>query len=321
MYFDEYASAIKPSLHNVLLERATKHRDRFIRIFFSRYLELLPSLIKYKNGNATSIDFDKLEVALLSNHDMIVGEANNGKIMILGYAKDRKTISNPTDLFVEKTLDKKDIKFIVPSHLIPLEMNEITNVENEDTGNFIVVRNKILNYVSDTEIVTHYTEHLAEIVLSRFSLSMQAKLQTFFKGDQNDETVSKLVSDLYNGAPFVKVGKFFDIDENIVELKNTNIASAFKELKTEYQNVIGELNNGLGINSLAVDKASGVSDAEAKSNRGYTTSIANIKLAARNGSFEKLNKRYGLEIEAIYNDEVASEFTDLEIKEGDENNE
>lgn len=318
MFFDEFATGIKSSLHDELKDRVTNHRNRFIRIFFNRYLELLPSLIKYKNGKATSIDFIKLEVALLTNHDVIIGEANNGKIMILGYATNRKTISNPTDLFVDKTLRKQDITFTVPNHLIPIEMTEITNVENEYTGNFVVVRNKTLNYISDIEIIQHYTEHLAEIVLSRFSLAMQSKLQTFFKGDQNDETISKLVSDLYNGAPFVKVGKFFDMEENIVHMENNNIAAAFKELKTEYQNVIGELNNAIGINSLAVEKASGVSDTEAKSNRGYTTSIANIKLEARNAPLERLNQRYGLMLEAIYNDEVASEFADLEIQ-GDSN--
>jgi len=67
----------------------------------------------------------------------------------------------------------------------------------------------------------------------------------------------------------------------------------------------------LGINSLAVEKSSGVSDEEVKSNRGYTTSNANIYLDGRNHGLKKLNKRYDLKIEALYNDEVTSEFSEL----------
>ena len=73
----------------------------------------------------------------------------------------------------------------------------------------------------------------------------------------------------------------------------------------------------IGINSLAVEKSSGVSDTEAKSNRAYTSSNANIYLSARQQPLDKLNKRYGLNVTAVYNDEVASElgqvFYDKEV--------
>ena len=93
-------------------------------------------------------------------------------------------------------------------------------------------------------------------------------------------------------------------------------------MKREYQNKISELNNAIGINSLAVEKESGVSDEEAKSNRGYTTSNANINLDGRNHGLKKLNKRYNLQLEAVYNDQVASEFQELIEKEevSNENN-
>ena len=64
----------------------------------------------------------------------------------------------------------------------------------------------------------------------------------------------------------------------------------------------------LGVHSLAVEKESGVSDSEAESNRGFTTSNANIYLDARNQGLELLNKKYKLNIEAVYNDEVTSEL-------------
>src|SRR5699024_3681061 len=111
--------------------------------------------------------------------------------------------------------------------------------------------------------------------------------------------------------PYIKGSKLFDPDEQIYHMNNENIANNFQELKREYQNKISELNNMLGMNSLAVEKSSGVSDSEATSNRAFTTSNANIYLDGRNNGLKKLNKRYNLDIEAMYNDEVVSEFEEF----------
>lgn len=310
---------LKSDLAEQLQERVIQHRDRFAKIFYYKYLEMLPSLIGYKNIEATSIDFLKVEVALMNNHDVVIGQANNGKIQVLGLTTSRDTSENPVNLFTTKLLNKNNIKFVIPTHLIPQEMKEISFQDDCKTGNFVVLRNKTLNYVSDIEIIKHYTAELAEVVLSRYSLTMQTKILTFFLGDENDTTTDKLVSDLYNGAPMVKASKLFDPDENIVHMQNDNISQVFTELKSEYQNRISELNNMLGINSLAVEKESGITDTEAKSNRSFTTAIANIKIESRNTPINKLNKRFGRNIEVVYNDEVASELNDV-IKE-EENDE
>src|SRR5699024_4314974 len=121
-----------------------------------------------------------------------------------------------------------------------------------------------LNYISDSEVIHHYTMELAELVLSRYSISMQAKINTFFMGESNDSTINQIIDDLYNGSPYIKVNHLFDPKDNIFTIQNENLATNFQELKREYQNKISELNNMLGINSLAVEKSSGVSDTEAK---------------------------------------------------------
>ena len=137
---------------------------------------------------------------------------------------------------------------------------------------------------------------------------MQVKMITLFLGEPNDESMSKLVNDVYNGVPYAEGSKLFDPDEQIYKFDNGSVANNFQELKREFQNRISELNNMLGVHSLAVEKESGVSDSEAESNRGFTTSNANIYLDARNQGLELLNKKYDLDIEAVYNDEVSSEI-------------
>src|SRR5699024_368955 len=146
------------------------------------------------------------------------------------------------------------------------------------SGNFVVLRNKTLNYQSDMSILDHYIDELAEIVLSRYSISMQVKISTLFLGEPGDESMNQLITSIYNGNPYIEGSKLFDPDEQIYHMQNEGIAQNFQELKREYQNKISELNNMLGLNSLAVEKSSGVSDTEADSNRAYTTSNANIYL-------------------------------------------
>lgn len=315
----DYQTSIKKQLNQTLKDKIVHHKQSFIQIFRARYLEMLPSLIKYRNGKSVSVDYMKVEIALRNGYDIVIGETADGKIKVIGYATNKKTSGNPADLWSSNLLRHGDIKFIIPTIQQLKYYKEISYDDSCQTGNFVVLRNKNINYVSDLNILEHYTNELAEIVLSRFSISMQVKIATLFLGEVGDETTNQLITDIYNGNPYIKVSKLFDPHDQIYHMETENMAHNFQELKREYQNKISELNNMLGMNSLAVEKSSGVSDSEAKSNRAYTTSNANIYLDGRNNGLMKLNKRYNLDIEAMYNDDVVSEFNDLanmEIAEG-----
>lgn len=314
----DYLSTIDKELPATLKDKIVHHRNRFIHLFKARYLELLPSLIKYKNQQTISVDFMKVEVALRNGYDVVIGQTLDQKIKVLGYATSKQTTGNPADLWSTRKLRHGDINFIINEKLQLPYYREISDDDGCKTGNFIVLRNKTLNYVNDYLILEHYVDELAEIVLSRYSISMQVKITTLFLGEPNDESLNQIISEIYNGNPYIKGSQLFDPEFQIYHMKNEGIAQNFQELKREYQNKLSELNNMLGINSLAVEKSSGVSDAEANSNRAYTTSNANIYLDARNDGLRKLNKRFDLSIEASYNDEVISEFSDLAREEEEE---
>ena len=312
---------IDDTLPKTLKEKVVNHRERFSQIFMARYLEMLPSLIVYKGSENVSVDFLKVEVALRNGYDVVIGETTLGNIQVIGYITSQDTKTNPMNLWSQKVLTKSNINFIIDKKYQLDIYQEITDIDSCLTGNFVVLRNKSIRYVDDLVILKHYVDELAEIVLSRFSISMQVKVSTLFKGEAGDESINELISDIYNGNPYIKGTKLFDPDDQIYHMQNQGMAQNFQELKREYQNKISELNNMLGMNSLAVEKSSGVSDAEAQSNRAFTTSNANIYLDGRNNGLKRLNKRYGLKVEAIYNDEVLSEFSELARIEDDEGGE
>lgn len=312
-----FEQSIKKELNKTLKEKIVHHRNRFKQLFKGRYLEMLPTLIKYKNSKSVSVDFMKVEVALRSGYDVVIGETKNRNIQVIGYATSKKTSGDPADLWSTNLLRHGEINFIIPNTLQLSYYKEISHHDECQSGNFVVLRNKTINYTSDHDILEHYVDELAEIVLSRYSISMQVKITTLFLGEPNDETLNEIISDVYNGNPYIKGSKLFDPDEQIYHFKNEGMAQNFQELKREYQNKISELNNMLGMNSLAVEKSSGVSDVEAQSNRAFTTSNANIYLDGRNNGLQKLNKRYDLKLEALYNDEVVSEFQELAKEESE----
>lgn len=318
------SAGVEVELSQEISRRVIEHRDRFRRLIFNRFVEFLPLLINYTDRDKTGIDFIQLEQALRQGYQVVVGKARNDQIMILGYIQTQyyKSSSDYLNSFnfpFERRLNEKDITYVIPEYLRPDYALEIQNFDRCKSGDFIVLRNKPVNLNNDYEVIQHYCDELAEIILSRFSLIMQSKFSKIFVSDINDETVNQFITQLFNGAPFIKIDGYLDPEEDIIDLGSPNIVNALTEMKREYQNKISELSNFLGINSLAVDKESGVSDAEANSNRSFTTSNSNIYLRGRQ-AFEMLNRRfendprYGFSIKPFYDDEATSALDILNMQ-------
>src|SRR5699024_6177121 len=138
----DYRKIIDKELNEKLVDRIIHHKARFKSIIKARYLEMLPSLIKYNNEDSISVDFLKVEVALRNGYDVVIGETKNRKIMILGYANSMQTTENPADLFSTRKLRHGDITFTIPKHLQLDYYREISNEDHCKTGNFVVLRNK-----------------------------------------------------------------------------------------------------------------------------------------------------------------------------------
>lgn len=309
-YLNYTGHALEEEKNRSIGRRVMFHRDRFRALIYQRYVEFLPLVISYTNIDTTAIDPVALEIALRGRYQVVIGKAKNEQIMILGYVISHNQNASIDNILRHRyyRLTKEDINFTVPDYLIPERCLEITHLDNCQTGNFIVVQNKPQSWVDEYQVIEHYADELAELVLSRMSLIMQSKFAKIFKSEVGDETINQMITSIYNGDPFIKVSGKFDADDDIVDIGSEFISSALVELKREYQNKISELNNFLGINSLAVDKESGVSDTEAKSNRGFTSSNASIYIKGRQ-AFDKLNKRFNLAVMPYYDDEPASKLS------------
>lgn len=278
-----------------LSRKVIEHRDKFYDFFIGRYMEGLANLFYY---SIKPFDKATLEIALREGYGVAVGVNKFGQLSILGYINNNQFAYNRPDLLLKpKRYTGNMINYTMPSDLLPERAKtnqflEIWNWDNGQTGDFVVFWNKQINLTNDFQIIQHYAEELAEIVASRFSLIMQAKIQTVLTGDPGDETINQMISAIYNGNPFVKLAKTFDIEDHLITINNTDLANNLAQLKTEYQNKIAELNALFGINVLAVDKESGVTASEANGNLGYVTMNGNVWLESRQKALDLLNARF-----------------------------
>ena len=278
-----------------LSRKVIEHRDKFYDFFIGRYMEGLANLFYY---SIKPFDKATLEIALREGYGVAVGVNKFGQLSILGYINNNQFAYNRPDLLLKpKRYTGNMINYTMPSDLLPeraktKQFLEIWNWDNGQTGDFVVFWNKQINLTNDFQIIQHYAEELSEIVASRFSLIMQAKIQTVLTGDPGDETINQMISAIYNGNPFVKLAKTFDIEDHLITINNTDLANNLAQLKTEYQNKIAELNALFGINVLAVDKESGVTASEANGNLGYVTMNGNVWLESRQKALDLLNARF-----------------------------
>lgn len=315
-------NTLEISFNEKLEEHVIVHKEKHYNLFRRRYREILPTLYSYEypnddlHKNLISVDFLKMEIALRNERIPVIGQTKYGHYSFLGLVQNYQTNNDPARFDRFSILDGNDIDFKVPySVLKPTrDYSEINLLDNCSTGNFIALKNKPVSHQSDYETINLFAREIAEINASRYSLIMQAKFNTIFNCDLDDETMNVLINKMFMGAPAIKLGLEYDIDEFLVRVQNENLAQNLTATKDEYKNKISELNTILGINSLAVDKASGVSPTEANSNTEFTTSNANIYTKVRQHFWDMFNKRTGAQVKVVYDDRVESELNDFAEK-------
>lgn len=302
-------------LSEELGQKVIFHRDQFHEWFVGRYIEGLTALFSY-NFADNPIDTQALEISLRQGYGVAIGTDINGNFGIFGYVKtvDYNNFNIKTLLAPRLPLKGDDIYWTLPATLRPENYKEITEITSQDggvTGRFVVFWNKALNLTNDFRIIGNYADELSEIVASRFSLEIQAKVTTIFMSDIGDETINQMVSKIYNGTPFVKTGLNFDVRDNVYKIGNDGVGDTLQTLKNEYQNKIAELNSVFGLNVLSFEKTSGVSETESQGNTAYVSFNANVWLKPRQHALDLLNKHYATNFTVAINDESAKLIGEL----------
>src|SRR5215469_4861334 len=287
---------ISPELSEKINVMMTEYKKKIYHATLARMNEWISVLIKHEN---LPEDFqqNKVEYGLFNDMNLAFGKNKDGDDELLGLITNNLTETNPLTLFQTRRLQKGDIQFFIPKERQLPYYNEIVNTKNG--GNFVVLRNKPISYMSDRNLFQAYSTKLAELSTTRFSLVVQAKVLTLFFSEVGDETINQAITALYNNHTSFKVGQFFDKD-SIVQLNNAGIASLFPALYQEYKQTYAEFLEYLGVSAIGITKEAGVSIAEIQSSDGLVSINAELHLQGRNQAYKLYNSVYGTDYKAVY---------------------
>ena len=297
---------LESELYNKLSERMYTYRNSFYNITLQSYHELLLSIITYKFDDNFNIDSLSLEYILRYYGNAVIGLCRDNKFRFIGYVTDYNNFFNRQST----QLTKNSITFLVQKELLLDDYKEITY---NTKGNFVVLTNKplFINNLSDFKIIESYVTKLTEIEVSEFSLVQQARVNTFLRGQADDEDVNELLKNIYNGSPYLLVTENLIPEDMVISVDGVKVTSSFKELKNMKNSTRNEINEYFGIDTAGVSKESGVSQSEIESNNDYLGVRLLTYLDARNNKLNLIKRYYDYECQAISNPQSRKMITDV----------
>lgn len=298
--------ALETELYNKLSERMYLYRDSFYNITLQSYHELLLSIITYQFDNNFNIDSLSVEYLLRYYGNAVIGLCRDGIFRLLGYVTDYNNFFNKQ----HSQLTGTSITFLAQKDLLLDDYKEITY---NTKGNFVVLTNKplFISNISDFKIIESYVTKLAEIEVSEFSLIQQARVNTFLRGQADDEDINELIKNIYNGVPYLLVTENLIPEDMVIAVDGIKVVSSFKELKNMKNSTRNEINEYFGIDTAGVSKESGVSQSEIDSNNDYLGTRLLTYLDARNNKLNLIKRYYDFECQAISNPQSRKMITDI----------
>lgn len=297
---------IESELYNKLSERMYTYRNSFYNITLQSYNELLLSIITYEFDNNFNIDSLTLEYLLRYYGNAVIGLCRDNKFRVIGYVTDYNNFFN----MQSTQLTKNSITFLTQKELL---LDDYKEISYNHKGNFVVLTNKplFINNLSDFKIIESYVTKLTEIEVSEFSLVQQARVNTFLRGQADDEDVNELLKNIYNGSPYLLVTENLIPEDMVISVDGVKVTSSFKELKNMKNSTRNEINEYFGIDTAGVSKESGVSQSEIDSNNDYLGVRLLTYLDARNNKLNLIKRYYGYECHAISNPQSSKMITDV----------
>lgn len=294
---------IKPIQKMSYQNRVNYFRTTMYQSLVSRLIEILPYLMEYENL-PPSLSALQIESQLrISNQDLVIGLDKFERLVVLG--RPVGLVNNASGYPIVT-----GIQFIIDeAQRLPRDEYVQIIPTNPDKGNYVLLRNRYNpGFKNDVEMIQDYAVNLAELKKSRYSLSLQANVLTYFKGIDvyDNNTINKLIDDMFEGAPVIKIESAINVNDDFGTMDNAKVIPAMlSATKDEYDNVFNEILNMIGVMNLGVDKASGVTSEEASANHGFLNAINNIYVKTRQDAFDLINNALGYDIQVSANHEVA----------------
>jgi len=212
---------------------------------------------------------------------------------------------------------------VIWDELTKTNLYPITELE-PDKGDYVIFSNKnIAAYLSffqtegfdakvnlagmsDELLIQTTAQKLAVNRATAFQNMIQMRASTVFYTKNKNVTGGNIIQRWLNGFPFIGVDDSYNIQDSITTLQGSdNLDRFLTGLRQENDYNLSEYGMWLGVTSSGMQKESGVSDLEAASKLQQTESLGEIYLQARQSPLDKLCRRFGGDLKAMFNQQSA----------------
>lgn len=299
---------IEPNLSEKLTIANYNYRSDYYNFMVMKYQQLLLNIITYeRDSESVVIKSTKVEYLLRYYGNAVIGLCTDNKFRLLGY------VSHDSDYNIYNDYIHTLNDIITLPNVNELLLDEYIEATEETEGNFVILHNSPFYFnMSDFDIIKHYVAKLSEIELSRYSLIQQAKMNTYFRGESNDEDIKQIAYSFYNGSPIVSTTELFDPEESIITLDNYQAVNSINVLKNEQIMTKNDLHEHFGIDSAGIVKEGGTSVEEIEANNDYLNDNLLMYLDNRNEPLSLLKKYHDVYIKAISNAKSRKNITDID---------
>lgn len=139
--------------------------------------------------------------------------------------------------------------------------------------------------------------HMKNIALQKNSIAVVTTKDTML-------SAKNIVNQVDNGQDYIFLKDTYNMDN----IKPLNLQVEFKadKIRAEMDKEFSDFLNWCGIESFMSNKKERLVSGETGGNDGYTEIQRNIVLNARRLAADRINRMYGLEIEPVFNSEIAT---------------
>lgn len=165
--------------------------------------------------------------------------------------------------------------------------------------------NSVIVWNDDTRqpfisIIIYYADLLAQTERAKFiNREQQKRTKGIVTTADNVETVRNMINQQKDGQPYI-IQKPEFVDSSRTEAIDLTTPIILKELDDEKNAIYSEYLTILGYNNVSIDKKAQLTSGEAFSNIEHTMGMRNNALTCRQEGIEKVNKKFGTDIQVRF---------------------
>ena len=267
-------------------------KKRFFRL---RLIREVSQLFQWNGLEELGIPVDRIEYDLIEHGRLLFfPDDNYGHLLLRGTAHGHNIYNDPiTARPIANTTQPTPINFSEKTIIYTYNQKEVV-----DLSQSCVLLDNMLFGESLIHVIDFYAHRMAMVWMSFDTNLLWQNIPPIISVQSPDTRLSieKALNDIWSGKPVVIKDEALKFTQDNITVGLADVPMILKELFDAYQELYNDFKAQVGIQSTAVDKQSGVTEAESTSNNQQVRTALQVMLSQRQKFCRLVNKVYGLSL-------------------------